>query len=850
MAFRLGCMGSFRCLGAWTSAFLLSAVPCIGQIATTGRIDGVVRDESGAPVSSVAVTLRNADTGIYFETLTDERGEYRFLSVPARPNYELTATLFGFAPFRAVGITIGISTNQRMDVKLKVGPLDETVTVTGVSAAVDLRGVTSQEEINEVLVQNIPLGQRNITEVATLFPGIQFSPAETGGANLQFHVRGHGRRGHGYNLDGANLSSPVLGAIGSAVSMNAVEKFEFSPGGFQAEFGEQQGGYVNIVTKSGTNKVRASYSALYMPDDFASSIETGIPTQKHDRTPGTTWFQEVAVGGPFVRDRLWYFGAFQIQNKASGDVLSDGVQDSKFYNSHLKLTYFQGPRDQWNLVLTATPIRQENLVLSSIVTPERQIRQTVDTYLVHLKQQHTFTRDWVLESQLYWKYFDLFRGAMTPGNRPQVDLVLPTGTTQIGTPATETGWLDATGRISANLTGSWKRHLVKAGVTYTIIDGERRDRQVLPSFTDRRPVGGTLTRTDFDFPGNQGDSFFPPLDNRQLSAYAQDSWRPSHRLTLDYGLRADWERVVGDLRVAPRFGFAIALSEKPASKLYGNVGLYYGWVPALVYLFDEAPRGQTLVRVDNAGSGLTGNDVVMNVFRNVLLPLKQPYTLAGTLGFERELPQAIRVGVAVSANKQYFQETSTRFANRTELRMDGRVKYVGLELTARKQMGRRLGIQGSYTYSKTEGTTDAVLTELQAPFRDATMDWDIPHAWSLTAHSVLPAGLELSGVLRYMSGRPYSITNAQVGTAVAYVDQNGNPAGRNIFRMGAFSSLDFSLGRVFSFGDTRLKAFVQVFNLANRVSVLAVRQTQFGAGEPTRVGEGRQIQVGVNLRLR
>jgi hypothetical protein len=156
---------------------------------------------------------------------------------------------------------------------------------------------------------------------------------------------------------------------------------------------------------------------------------------------------------------------------------------------------------------------------------------------------------------------------------------------------------------------------------------------------------------------------------------------------------------------------------------------------------------------------------------------------------------------------------------------------------------------GSYTFSRTEGDTESVLTQLQAPYRYALVDYDSPHVATVSGTVELPYHVSLAPVYKFVTGRPYSVDNAQVGTLVTYIDKAGNPAGRNIYRMPNIMSLDVSIGRLFKAGHTTLRPQLQLLNLTNRVNVLGVQTAFVSAGRPTTVDAGRQIQFAFDMKF-
>ena len=228
---------------------------------------------------------------------------------------------------------------------------------------------------------------------------------------------------------------------------------------------------------------------------------------------------------------------------------------------------------------------------------------------------------------------------------------------------------------------------------------------------------------------------------------------------------------------------------------------------------------------------------------------KNPTTKTGTLGYDRLLPFNSRLSATYVWSDFGDRQIGTRYSNRVEYEVGGRNRYRGLELTFQKYMTHHFQVMGSYTFSETKGDTESVLTVLQAPYRYALVDWHSPHAATISGVVELPYQFSLSPVMKFISGRPYSVDNAQVGTLVAYVDVDGNPAGRNIYQMPNIASLSFAVGRDFRVGGTSIKPQLEILNVTNRVNVIAVQSAFTSAGTPTRVDNGRQIQFGIDVRF-
>jgi hypothetical protein len=129
------------------------------------------------------------------------------------------------------------------------------------------------------------------------------------------------------------------------------------------------------------------------------------------------------------------------------------------------------------------------------------------------------------------------------------------------------------------------------------------------------------------------------------------------------------------------------------------------------------------------------------------------------------------------------------------------------------------------------------------------VNWHSPHAATVSGVVQLPYGFSLAPVLKFISGRPYSIDNAQVGTLVTYIDRDGNPAGRNIYQQPNIASLSFAIGRNFHAGGVSFKPQLEILNATNRVNIIAVQSAFVSAGRPTQVDNGRQIQFGIDVKF-
>jgi len=847
-----------------------------GQAVLSGTLAGVVQDSSGAVLPGVDLTLTDLDKHVTMKQVTDETGTFRFLAVPVGNRYELKAELPGFRASIITGIQVVQDFTQRFTIELAVGNVTDEVTAVAEVPLLDTQTSVTSETLMANIVNELPLYSRNNTEVPTLMPGVSFSRAESPGAWYEFHVRGDPTVSHGYRVDGATTITGH-GRTALSLAQNAIERFEFIPGGFQAEYGEQTGGMVNIITKTGTNEVHGSLDVKARPHLLASTVQSGIPGQVNAKQPGNTAFYEAAVGGPIIRDKLWYHAAVQYWRDNRGNLLQPLVLYSDFTNYHTKLTYQQDAQNRWDFSVEVDPFWQKNTTLVSNYAPESQSFQDVSIYLANLQNTHTFSPKTVLQSQVYLHHLAQKSGGLQSRHgtvddtnyRPYVTRVTPQGSFISGYPNQRTQWSEYRLRDSEKLSTYIGNHNVKAGIDYAYLWGARWANVYGASYTDRRPVGGALTKSVPLWPDptwHWGD--------HDLALYVQDSWKVVPRVVVDYGLRWDYQSEVGYRgAVAPRLGVSIDPTGKGNNRIYGNFGFFYQNLWAFVWGYDRTSLGSQLFTVSNpAGTFphdpyqqvLIGTDILTNKFINQIdrNNFVNPHNHSWTIGYETRLPWNMKVDANYSENRSYnWLYTLTTTTNNVEQSDRCGTNplvthcgwYRGLELTLRKPFSHRFDFTQTYTRSRVKGigtlsTTPQTYTLPQLQNGFSYQDWDEPNVFHTTLMYEITYGIQVTGVNRWESGRPYSINNAQVGTAVLFVDRQGNPSFRNAQRLTHQASTDLSFQKAFIMKNERkLKLEYQILNLFNRVNVLNVQTAFTAAGVPTQVDFSRQMQAGLGI---
>src|SRR5437867_1361243 len=273
-------------------------------------IEGIVKDQQGGVLPGVTVTLRNVDSGVARTSTTEADGRYRFLALPPA-RYQLSADLSGFAAKDVgdIAITIGLLVTQ--DFTMGIQTVQESVTVTGEAPTIDttkseVAGVVTQQQI-----QSLPVNSRQFLNLALLMPGTSQDGARsfynnvTIGAGTSFYS-------NGFTVDGVSNTWAEEGEPRQNFPQGAVQEFKVHTVGFPAEMGLASGGFIQIVTKSGTSRFDGE-AFEYFRDKSLNALNK-FEKDRHDQfgepKPGFRRNQfGGSLGGPIVKDRTHFFGS-------------------------------------------------------------------------------------------------------------------------------------------------------------------------------------------------------------------------------------------------------------------------------------------------------------------------------------------------------------------------------------------------------------------------------------------------------------------------------------------------------------------------------------------------------------
>jgi hypothetical protein len=302
--------------------FVALATPIDIEAQVAGTISGYVRDESGAVIPGADVRATMVGQQLTRSAVTDETGFFSLLAMP-RGSYEITAQLTGFATQQTKAeLTSG--ENLRVDFKMNLGQISETVVVSGTAALIETRSATMSGLVDDRRVQELPLNGRNVVELASTIPGITDVQADEemastrGGPTMIVHGASRGQ--NNFTLNGANFTNYSQTAGFNPPPPDAVQEIRVQTSAFSAEFGNNAGAQVTMVTKAGSNQFHGSAWEFHRNDKLNSRnfFAPRKPEQKQNQ-----W--GASGGGRIVPNKLFFFGSYQKLTNRSEAVASQAT---------------------------------------------------------------------------------------------------------------------------------------------------------------------------------------------------------------------------------------------------------------------------------------------------------------------------------------------------------------------------------------------------------------------------------------------------------------------------------------------------------------------------------------------
>ncbi len=599
-------------------------------------LNGTVTDSSGAAVPNAKVTLTNSQTGLTRTTATNQAGLYNLPQLPVG-SYDLTVEAGGFKLSKRTGISLTVGAVATLDVSLEIGATQESVSVTAEVPVVETTRSQTSTTVTTKQVGDLPINGRNFLDFTLLTPGVTRDQSRFG--DLSFG----GQRGTSNSLlvDGSDSNNIFFGqSTGRAgtgrnpysFSQDSVQEFQVNTSGYSAEVGRAGGGVINVITKSGTNAFHGSAFEFFRDKALnANSWENNAR-----RLPKRAYhFNQFggSIGGPIVKNKAFFFFDYDGQRNTSPNTVFLQVPappDAASQSALQQLQPFLGSYSQSlnnNVYLGKVDFDlTNNQRLSVRYNANRFVGLNFENGGFNSAAEHTgnsnVTTDNVAANHTYVigvKGVLESRFIFTRDNEPgSANSTNPEAfIRQGGALVLAIGRNDFSPRFTNARTYQWAEGYSRVAGRHALKFGVDMDFQKIDNFFPGNFSGSFNFNSYADFANRNAFSFTQafagsgtagPLSNpnvNEYAFYAQDSWRVSDRLTLNYGVRydlfdyanptvhnpdpglaamgLDTSRINLDTNnVAPRFGLAYKLNRSGTIALRGGYGIYYGRTPSIL----------------------------------------------------------------------------------------------------------------------------------------------------------------------------------------------------------------------------------------------------------------------------
>ena len=399
-------------LSMFFAAMLFIASLCFGQSIQTGALNGKVTDMEGGALSGITVTLKSPALVVpEMVTVTNNVGVYRFPALPPGL-YEITFSMEGMATVVRKDIVVSLGKSSQVDIEMSLKTQQETVIVTGAAPTIDRQSTTKTANLDIQFLEYIPA-------LRTLASYLNFTPGATADS-----VHGGSVRDTSYNLDGLNLSDPAVGGQGVTFGLDIMEEISVESGGLAAEYGQARGAILNIVSKSGGNKLSGTASVYYRAQALQSDNTQDTPLKGTTSGYKYEWEPSVTLGGPIVKDKIWFF--FNLSFNKRAQLISGypydkplgqetPVDDFRPY-PFVKITYQPNQANKFALSYDYVDIRRHNRNASQYRTELSTWVQTTPSHVMNFHWTHSFGSNFFMNFKVggYHSQFDLKKKSNDP----------------------------------------------------------------------------------------------------------------------------------------------------------------------------------------------------------------------------------------------------------------------------------------------------------------------------------------------------------------------------------------------------------------------------------------------------
>jgi hypothetical protein len=590
-------------------AFLWGTAVFGQESINNASIGGRVVDASAAAIDNAEVSARQVETNVTSMINTDRDGRFRFPYLKVGP-YELRFHKEGFADqIRNLTLTIGSAFD--LPIALGVASTQTSVTVSGDATVLEAARSQIAGTVSKAEIQQLPLNGRSFLDAALLVPGV--SPTNT--AQNQLFAETAAVPGQGISIgsqrnfsnsfivDGLSNNDDAAGLTGAFYGLDVVEELQVVTSGGQAEFGRALGGYVNVVTKSGSNTLHGDLYGY-----FRNSALNAANALSNTVLPMTQAQYGASLGGPIVHDRTFYFVNFEQRELNQSGLVTISPANVGTINAHLLGVGYPGPPVSTGIY--PNPVHTTNVFgkVDHRFSEDDQLSARYSLYHVTSINSRgagglsaptaSANLDNTDQVAAVSNIFTLSpravnetRGQFWNSNlqAPPSDLIGPavsiSGVASFGTlSGSPTARLNKLTQIADNFSYQAGAHAIRVGAEFLYNDDTityPRSYRGSYSFSSLAAfLAGTYNNSGFTQTFNTSTIH---QTNPNVGFFAQDEWKVNDRLTLNLGLRYDLQflrSIATDTNnVSPRSGFAWTPFPSRKTVIRGGYGLFYDRVP-------------------------------------------------------------------------------------------------------------------------------------------------------------------------------------------------------------------------------------------------------------------------------
>lgn len=560
--------------------FLCSCLPLTlanAQSASSAQISGTVVDPQGAVVPGAKVTATNSATGIQRSVNTTSTGNYTLPNLPPGI-YSVKVEAKGFASGGTENIQLKLGDQRDLGFKLAVAGSTQTVEVTTDAPLIETTKTDVSSSVTSLDIERLPTiaGAGGVVndyaQLALTAPGVK---TDTSGLTTDLIAPGSfNNRGNLFNVDGANITDQLVSGRDSiGASIDEVQEFQVLTNNYNAEYGQATGLVMNVVTKSGTNGVHgeghmyfrgrnlAASNAFYNQSLLLNALPRSVPsvTNPHcpdedftggvltsfsgcDRAPFHRKEGGFTVGGPFKKDKLFWFTSFEMSRQASPLTLTPGAAEggpvtvqqptnNLLYSG--KVDYKISQNNSLSMRYAVDRLRNSNVIVQTSlnITPDDLTASTVNNASVNVGLVSSITPNLVNEARFVFYRFV----TSTSDNSSAPGVIHDDGTTTGADFCCPQGGLQKRYQYIDNLTWTRGKHTFKGGFNISYYPWN----SLFPQFH----FGQYLTDAS-NSPTALTIAFGPgevTSKDNIYGFYFQDTWKLTKRLTMNAGLRYDYE---------------------------------------------------------------------------------------------------------------------------------------------------------------------------------------------------------------------------------------------------------------------------------------------------------------------